>query len=78
MILRWDVVGGSLGWCSLGSELRGTLLGLRIIAMNDSEFMNEYCVVRADEVTHYKRHGQLRGHFLGVWVESWTARGGRR
>ena len=40
-MLRWDVVGGSLGWRSLGSELRGTLLGLCIIAMNDSEFMNE-------------------------------------
>ena len=41
LVLRWDVVGGSLGGRSLGSELRGTLLGLCIIAMNDSEFMNE-------------------------------------
>ena len=25
----------------------------------------KYCVVRADEVTHYRRHGQLRGIFGG-------------
>ena len=41
LVLRWDVVGGSLGGRGLGSEVRGTLLGLCIIAMNDSEFMNE-------------------------------------